>query len=326
MFRLSKALTQYFIECLTPHMRPKNRETDLDIKTRVLIALKFYAEGRYQLDIACNKYLDVSQSTVSRCLAEVTGALNRPDVFNEWVKFPHNFEKLNKTRLEFYNQHGFPGVIGCIDYTHVAIYPPNIEHSDYPEYLYVNRKSHSINVQLICDANLKILNICARYPGSTHDSFIWNHSNVQTLMRNLHQRTHTDYYLLGDSGYPLRSWLLTPLEEEPAQNTPEHTYNSIHKTTRVKIECCNGLLKGRFRCLIKHRVLHYNPAFSCKIINACAVLHNMCIEYNIPAPDLEGEENEEDNAFRRVNPELANGRRARSKVIQIFARRRDYNI
>ncbi|KAJ8966272.1 hypothetical protein NQ314_003640 [Rhamnusium bicolor] len=224
-------------------MRPKNRETDLDIKTRVLIALKFYAGGSYQLDIACNKYLDVSQSTVSRCLAEVTGALNHPDVFNEWVKFPHNFEKLNKTRLE----------------------------------------------------------------------------------------THTDYYLLGDSGYPLRSWLLTPLEEEPAQNTPEHTYNSIHKTTRVKTECCNGLLKGRFRCLIKHRVLHYNPAFSCKIINACAVLHNMCIEYNIPAPDLEDEgieidfgmlgenevifaENEEDNAFRRVNPELANGRRARSKL------------
>ncbi|KAJ8966607.1 hypothetical protein NQ314_003427 [Rhamnusium bicolor] len=69
----------------------------------------------------------------------------------------------------------------------------------------------------------------------------------------------------------------------------------------------------------------------------------MCIEYNIPAPDLEDEgieidfgmlgenevifaENEEDNAFRRVNPELANGRRARSKVIQIFARRHHYNI
>lgn len=149
-------------------------------------------------------------------------------------------------------------------------------------------------------------------------------------MRNLHQAGHTDYYLLGDSGYPLRTWLLTPLDIHTVPNTPEHKYNLAHKNTRCKIECCNGLLKAKFRCLLKQRTLHYSPSFACKIINACVVLHNMCIEYRVPDPEPEGDDNidfgiidenviqEEDIALRRVNFELYEGRRARHRVIQNF--------
>lgn len=67
---------------------------------------------------------------------------------------------------------------------------------------------------------------------------------MQELLRDLHQRGHNDYFLLGDSGYPLRPWLLTPLEYNPPVNSPEKRYNDAHKRTRVKIECCNGVLKS----------------------------------------------------------------------------------
>lgn len=63
--------------------------------------------------------------------------------------------------------------------------------------------------------------------------------------------------LLGDSGYALRSWLLTPVENAAA-NTPAFQYDMGHRRTRCIIERCNGGLKTRFRCLLKHRVLHYN--------------------------------------------------------------------
>lgn len=47
----------------------------------------------------------------------------------------------------FYRNHRFPGVYGCIDCTHVAIFPPNIHNQ---EHAYINRKGyHSINVQLV---------------------------------------------------------------------------------------------------------------------------------------------------------------------------------
>lgn len=38
------------------------------------------------------------------------------------------------------------------------------------------------------------------------------------------------------------------------------------------------MLKGRWRCLYKQRMLHYKPTTCSKIINACSVLHNICIE------------------------------------------------
>lgn len=50
----------------------------------------------------------------------------------------------------FYENHRFPGVIGCIDCTHIAIFPPQVHDAVNLEHLYVNRKGyHSINVQLV---------------------------------------------------------------------------------------------------------------------------------------------------------------------------------
>uniref|UniRef100_A0A6P7GV77 Nuclease HARBI1 n=1 Tax=Diabrotica virgifera virgifera TaxID=50390 RepID=A0A6P7GV77_DIAVI len=95
----------------------------------------------------------------------------------------------------FNQKFGFPGVIGVIDCTHVAIVPPSRGNE---EHLYVNRKRyHSINVQLICDSNYRIMNVNARYPGATHDAFIWNQSNYQNVLRNLFLRTGRSFFLLG---------------------------------------------------------------------------------------------------------------------------------
>lgn len=44
-----------------------------------------------------------------------------------------------------------------------------------------NRKSYfSINTQVVGGPNLEILDIIARWPGSAHDSTIWNNSLLQT--------------------------------------------------------------------------------------------------------------------------------------------------
>lgn len=68
------------------------------------------------------------------------------------------------------------------------------------------------------------------------------------------------------------------------QNTLEHRYNNMHKSIRSCVERCNGLLEARFRCCLKHSVLHYHPETASRIINACVVLHNICIEHNLEEP------------------------------------------
>lgn len=80
----------------------------------------------------------------------------------------------------------------------------------------------------------------------------------------------------GDSGYPLEPWLLTPVLNAE-ENSPEARYTHMHVKARNCVERCFGVLKGRFRCLHKHRTLEYSPIKAGRIINACAVLHNFCI-------------------------------------------------
>ena len=69
---------------------------------------------------------------------------------------------------------GFLYVIGAIDCTHIAIKEPS-----HDEFVYVNRKHfHSINVQIICDAQMQLTDIVARWPGSMHNFYILSNSIV----------------------------------------------------------------------------------------------------------------------------------------------------
>lgn len=63
--------------------------------------------------------------------------------------------------------------------------------------------------QIIFDASYHIRDIVPRWPGSVHDARILRNSGVYQFMEdNVEQERHQ--YLLGDSGYPCKRWLLTP--------------------------------------------------------------------------------------------------------------------
>ena len=63
-------------------------------------------------------------------------------------------------------------------------------------------------MQAICDSNLIFQDVVARWPGSHHDSFILQSSTVYDRFENDEFR---DCWLFGDSEYPLKKWLITPL-------------------------------------------------------------------------------------------------------------------
>ena len=85
---------------------------------------------------------------------------------------------------------------------------------------------------------------------------------------------HISIFSTGNSGYPLEPWLLTPLPHEP-EGTPRFQYNEALCSARDYVERMFGVLKSTWRCLSKHRVLQYKPGFAGRIVNACAVFHNM---------------------------------------------------
>lgn len=74
---------------------------------------------------------------------------------------------------------------------------------------------------------------------------------------------------------------MTPVANPTTEQ--ERRYNSAHTRTRVTVERCCGLLKGRWLCLVPAgRTLLYTPEKVCDIILACSVLHNIALLHGVP--------------------------------------------
>jgi hypothetical protein len=138
------------------------------------------------------------------------------------------------------------------------------------------------------------------------------------------------FIVAGDSGYPLRPWLLTPITNA-TPGTAEEYYTDIHCKTRNTVERCIGVLKARWRCLLSHRVLHYHHTIVAKIINAGCVLHNIANRARLPVPDLPQEESARDFVRQQepvgppIDPsqtELVAGRHQRAIIVQRLWRTR----
>lgn len=239
LFRLSKDLARSLIEELTPHMDNGLRNTKVPITIRIMGALRFFAQGSYQRGIGNEIHVSMAQQTFSRALSEVCLAIEA--IAPHWVTFPMTRDQKEIKKEAFMQTFGFPGTVGCIDCTHVAILEPAED-----EHLFFNRKRyHSKNVQIICDTNLVILNVNASYGGATHDAFIWRNSAVRRHLEQNYERGDRNTWLIGDSGYPQEPWLMTPIRGMPP-DSPEGRYTSALTRARNCVERCIGMLYLKF--------------------------------------------------------------------------------
>ncbi|XP_057200033.1 putative nuclease HARBI1 [Triplophysa rosa] len=237
------------------------------------MTLRFLATGKMQQ--CTSDDLGPSQSTVSRVLNTTVEALTTPDIVRQFIIFPTDLQTIQQKQADFMRIAGFPGVVGAIDGTKVHIIAPTVN-----EETYANLKGfHSINVQVVIDANYKILDLVAKWPGSTHDARVLSQSGLTGLFEQNYVRPGCQ--LLGDSGYPLKRWLLTPYRTPQGEH--QLNYNRAHKETRAVVERGIGQLKRRFHVL--HGEIRHCPEHASRIIMACGILHNICKARNLPLLD-----------------------------------------
>ncbi|KOB69990.1 Uncharacterized protein OBRU01_16140, partial [Operophtera brumata] len=281
-YRLTKPQMKDLIRELEPYIPKEKKRDGLDAACKVLIALAFFASGSYQTLVGQSVVHAVSQPTVSRAIQQVTTALNNETFYRKHVNFPLTREARERIRRRFYVKFGVPGVVGCVDGTHVCIIKPSVHEEAY----YCRKGYHSLNVMIvsICDADLNILCVDPSSPGSTHDSTVWRDHPLNNHLNGVNESGETNF-LLGDSGYALRKNLLTPILNAD-EGSPEEHYYGKHVRARNVVERTIGVLKARYRCLLVARQLHYMPEMAAKMVNACCVLHNIANRSRLQVPEL----------------------------------------
>ena len=233
---------------------------------QLLAALRYLATGNFQLTVADTA--DMSQASASRCIRRVVRAIT--EVSARHIRFPTPAEE-DAIMQAFSTIAGMPGCIGCIDGTLIPIRGPGGHDAE----LYRGRKGYfAYNVMAVCDASLLVTNLVVNWPGSAHDSRIFNESQLcQTL-----QTGHYRGFLLGDGGYPCRSYLLTPYANPRAPH--EEKFNQAHIRTRNCVERMFGILKRRFSILATP--LRTKLALRSDVIVATVVLHNIAVRNKLP--------------------------------------------
>lgn len=265
---------------------PSSKSGALPALLQVCVSLRYLASGSFQDSIG--EHIGVHQTTVSRSFHRVINAL--VDAGPQFIRKPNQEEAQIQKRL-FRDIAGIPDVFAAIDCTHIKVKAPvELQHE------YINRKNtFSINTQAACDADLMFIDCFAQFPGSVHDARILRESGLYRAMER-HPRA-IQGIILGDSGYPIREWLITPFMNP--QEQAEENFNTAHVLTRNIIERCFGILKKRFYSM--QIGLRLYPDTACRAIYACFVLHNIAMALKVPLMDGLDHENAPEMPAIRYN-------------------------
>ena len=167
----------------------------------------------------------------------------------------------------------FDNCIGAIDGTHIpAVIPVHLQGP------YYNRKKfHSQNVLGVANFDLTFAYVLTGWEGSAHDSRVYADARTKGLPLLANK------YYLGDGGYGLSKYMLTPyrgvryhLVEYAANGIGPANYKELfnlrHSSLRNCVERLYGITKNRFPVLKKMSPYEYE--FQCDIIQSCFLIHN----------------------------------------------------
>ncbi|MCL4149244.1 UNVERIFIED_CONTAM: hypothetical protein GTU68_023902 [Idotea baltica] len=286
-YRFKKETVQRLYDLISNDIyNPTKRSFAIDGFLQLCVALRYFATGAFYINNG--DIHGISKSSVSRCIHNISRAIcNCRELA---IQFPTSPETQRSIKEGFATM-GFPNTLGAIDGTHIVILAPNGER----ERQYVNRKNHhSINVQIICDSKYKILNLVCKWPGSTHDSFIWEHCKIHDHFKNG----------LLDNG-----WLIA-----------QRRYNRTFKHTRSTVERSIGLLKSRFRVLDQTAgKMMLQPEKCTYVITAIGMLHNLAIKERLPIDQFNLNriiQNERDYGVPNIPLPFQTGRVIQNTVIE----------
>ncbi|KAI5083347.1 hypothetical protein GOP47_0003090 [Adiantum capillus-veneris] len=250
----------------------------LTVEKQVAIALRRLGSGDPQVSVG--EQVGVGQSTVSQVTWRFVESMEERGKHH--LKWP-DAEELDTIKARF-EQLGMPGCCGAIDITHMVMTLPAVESSaDW----YDREKNYSMALQVVVDPSLRFRDILTGWPGGMNElQLIRNcaffrlcegRQRLQGPPKQLSEGRQIREYIVGDLGYPLLPWLLTPYQEKDLAGAATNNFNRKQAAAVSIAETALARLKGTWRIL--HRVMwrpdkHKLP----RIVLVCCLLHNIIID------------------------------------------------
>ena len=171
--------------------------------------------GHGNLYQSIGRVFNAGRWTVLEAVQDVVEALF--NLRNDYIKFPFTEAETWRCVKTFQNVSDLPNIVGAIDGSHIRIAAPPNSALDY----FSRYQQYNFIVQAIVDGRKRFLDFASGFPGSMHVRVLRN-STIFDLSQHEKSLTGPSLqiggndikpYLVGDSAYPLASWLQNPFPE-----------------------------------------------------------------------------------------------------------------
>ena len=212
-------------------------------------------------------------------------------LYDKFVIQPNNEDELKK-HSSSYTMAGFPGCIGSTDATHIVMencaYRLRQLHLGYKD-------THTARTyNLTCDHRRRIISTTSGHPARFNDKTLITFDTFMNELRDgkfdktfsfeLYDTNSCDEiikvkyrgcYVIVDNGYHNWSITIPPIKSTTLRS--EIRFSEWLESMRKDVECCFGILKGRFR-ILKYGVRLYGVNKCDMVWKTCCALHNMLLD------------------------------------------------
>ncbi|XP_072033385.1 uncharacterized protein [Amphiura filiformis] len=298
-----------------PHLQHKNTHAcPISPAERLAMTIRYLASGNEQASVALA--FRVGAATVNMVVEETCNVIWEV-LQAHFVKFPSSVEDWLEIAHGFEDKWQFPHCLGALDGKHVTMQAPPNAGSNYFNY----KKTHSIVLMALCDANYCFTFVDIGCPGRNSDGGVFSNTSFGSKLvdnpseLNLppasslpgwKEEVGFPYVVIADEAFPLKQNLMRPF---PGVNIPEEKliYNYRLSRARRIIENAFGILVARWRIFKGSTIAR--PERLISYVKAAIVLHNFLLKAEEDMPPEERvycpaqfmDRNEEENGqWRRI--------------------------
>ncbi|KAF5196657.1 Alp1-like [Thalictrum thalictroides] len=307
VFKVSRKTFNYVCSLVEEDLLAKRSKytfsngTLLSAIDQVAVALRRLSSGDSLLSIG--EAFGMNQSTVSLVTWRFVEVMEKRGLNH--LQWPTTESEMEEIKTKFEKIRGLPNCCGAIDTTHIMMCLPTVDDSN--DAWYDHEKNHSMVLQAVVDPDMRFRDLVTGWPGSMDDSAVLRNSGLFKLCEKgnrlngkkikLSEGSEVNEYIIGDTGFPLLPWLVTPYQGKDLSESKTE-FNKRHFATRMVAQRALARLKEMWRIIQgvmwmpdKHKL----P----RILLVCCLLHNIVIDLEDEVQDEMPLSHHHDSSYRQ---------------------------